>query len=102
MNPPTAFAVIAGAGTGLGLVWIVVGLRMPPPRPRRRWLTPARPEHVPLRLAAAACFAVGVGAVTRWPVGAVLAGAAAWWMPRVLGPDRLHHQQVARIEAIAS
>ncbi len=41
------------------------------------------------------------GALTRWPVGAVLAGLAAWSLPRLLGPDRITAARVARLEAIA-
>ncbi|WP_275294523.1 type II secretion system F family protein [Amycolatopsis sp. La24] len=42
------------------------------------------------------------GAVTGWIVGAVLAAAAVWFLPRLVGPDRAHRRRVARIEAIAS
>ncbi|HZB32923.1 MAG TPA: type II secretion protein F, partial [Streptosporangiaceae bacterium] len=55
-----------------------------------------------LRLVVAIGCAVIAGAVTRWPVGAVLAGLAVWWLPRLLGPDRHHEQHLARIEAVAS
>jgi tight adherence protein B len=41
------------------------------------------------------------GAITGWPAGALLAGAAAWALPRVLGPDRANTGRVARFEAIA-
>ncbi|GAA1020487.1 hypothetical protein GCM10009565_09280 [Amycolatopsis albidoflavus] len=50
------------------------------------------------------CAGAGVltGVVTGWIVGAVLAAAAAWFLPRLVGPDRTHRRRVARIEAIAS
>jgi Flp pilus assembly protein TadB len=97
----TAVAVLLGTGTGLGLVLIAVGLRRSAPRPRRRF-DRARLEGASVRLAVAVGCAIVAGAVTRWPIGAGLAGAAAWWTPRVLGPDRQHARRVARIEAIAS
>jgi Flp pilus assembly protein TadB len=43
-----------------------------------------------------------VGAATRWPVAAVLAGVAAWTLPTVLGPDRAHRRTLDRVEAIAA
>lgn len=55
-----------------------------------------------LRAAAAATAGTGVGVVTGWPVGAVLAGAAAWWLPRLLGPDTAGQEEAARVEAVAS
>lgn len=97
----TAYAAVLGTGTGLGLVLIVAGFRASGPRPPRRFAR-VQLEGIVVRLAAAVGCAVVVGAVTRWPVGVVLAGAAAWWMPRALGPDREHARRVARIEAIAS
>jgi hypothetical protein len=100
MTPDTAFAMMLGTGTGLGLVLIALGLRTPA-RLRRRF-SRRRWEGLSARLPAAAGGGLAVGAVTRWPVGAILAGLAAWWMPRVLGPDRGHARRVARIEAIAS
>jgi tight adherence protein B len=43
-----------------------------------------------------------VAAVTRWPVGTLLAALAAWFLPPILGPDREHARAVEKIEAIAS
>ncbi|HEY1324681.1 MAG TPA: type II secretion protein F, partial [Streptosporangiaceae bacterium] len=93
-----AVAVLLGSGTGLGLVLIAVGLRRSQPRPRRRF-DRARLEGASVRLAVTVGCAIVAGAVTRWPIGAALAGAAAWWTPWVLGPDRQHARRVARIEA---
>jgi Flp pilus assembly protein TadB len=54
------------------------------------------------RVAAILVTAAVVVAATRWPAGTVLAGLAAWFLPRVLGPDREHARVLDRIEAIAS
>jgi tight adherence protein B len=65
-------------------------------------LSPAargRPER---RSAPRVIAAMLVGAVTGWLIGAVLAGLAAWTLPRVLGPDREHAALVARFEAIGT
>jgi Flp pilus assembly protein TadB len=53
-------------------------------------------------VAATVVTAAVVAAVTRWPAGTVLAGLAAWFLPRALGPDRGHARALERIEAIAS
>jgi len=45
---------------------------------------------------------VAVGALTRWPVAAVLAGLLAWAAPALLGGGKAEAEQVARLEAIAS
>jgi Flp pilus assembly protein TadB len=102
----TALAGVLGAATGLGLVLMVCGLRR-----RRaaeedtRWrdvLERARAQATMPRIGGTLLAAVVVAAVTRWPAGTILAGLAAWFLPRVLGPDRAGEQAVRRIEAIAS
>ncbi|MEE2038932.1 hypothetical protein Q8791_17070 [Nocardiopsis sp. CT-R113] len=40
--------------------------------------------------------------VTGWPVGAVLAAAAGWWMPALLGPDTTAQTEADLAEALAS
>ncbi|WP_216211057.1 type II secretion system F family protein [Amycolatopsis aidingensis] len=55
-----------------------------------------------LRVTVVVGAGVLTGAVTGWVVGAVLAAAAVWFLPRLVGPDRAHKHRVARIEAIAS
>ena len=54
------------------------------------------------RVAATLVTMAVVAAVTRWPSGTVLAGLAAWFLPRALGPDREHARALERIEAIAT
>ncbi len=95
---PLLLGVVCAAGIAL----IADGARRrqpgPPPPPRRpAWTTRDR-----TRLAAAVAAALGVAVLTRWPVGALLAGIAVYTLPRVLGPDREHKHILARIEAVAT
>jgi len=102
----TATAGILGALAGLGVLLIITGLRhaaAPEPGPRLSQLAGRiRQEATMPRVAATLAVAAVVAAVTRWPAGAVLAGLAAWFLPRVLGPDREHARALERIEAIAT
>ncbi|MCP2338910.1 type II secretion system F family protein [Actinomadura rupiterrae] len=102
MDAVTALAALLGVGAGLGLLAIWGGLRR---RPRTLRLRPGRgllPRRSPLRLVAVVGAGVVAAAFTRWPVAALLAAAAGWWLPELLGPDRAYAAAVARIEAIAS
>ncbi len=95
-------AALLGAGFGLGLVLVWVGWRgTDRPRPARQGGL-GKVDRVNLRLALAIGLAVVVGAATRWPVGAVLAGLAGWGAPGLLGGARAQQAAVGRIEAIAS
>jgi tight adherence protein B len=102
----TATVGILGALAGLGVVLIVAGLRRtgtPQPSPRLSQVAArVRQEATMPRVAATLVTAAVVAAVTRWPAGTVLAGLAAWFLPRALGPDRQHARAVERIEAIAT
>jgi Flp pilus assembly protein TadB len=86
-------------------VWLVVlgarGVAFSPPI-RWRAAEPGERQRRMIRLAIAAGVGVVTGAVTGWPVGAVLAGVGAWLLPRLLGRDRDHDRQLARIEAVAA
>jgi tight adherence protein B len=97
----TALAVACGTGIGLGLVAIVAGLRGAPFPTFRRAHWRISSQKLTARLAGALAAAVLVGALTGWPIGAVLAAGAAWTLPGLLGggPSRTH--SVARVEAIA-
>ncbi|WP_236568036.1 type II secretion system F family protein [Nocardiopsis sp. FR6] len=59
-------------------------------------------RQVWLRAAGAVVAGAVVGVVTGWPVGAVLAAAAGWWMPALLGPDNTAQAQADLAEALAS
>lgn len=53
---------------------------------------------------AAVTLAVGVlvGAVTGWPVGALLAAVAAGCLPPLLGPDKTAQERTEKLEAVAA
>ncbi|MFY1674038.1 type II secretion system F family protein [Plantactinospora sp. WMMB334] len=96
------FALLA-AGVGLALLLLVDGLRGRPER--RRAPRAARRAGLGLavvRLAGVVGVAAVVGAVTRWPVAALLAGVAVYALPAVIGPDRAQKRNLARVEAIAA
>jgi Flp pilus assembly protein TadB len=98
-------ALVALLGVGFGAGWLALAAGVLPGRPG-----PAVPlvrlprlsRELLLRAGAAVGCAALVAGVTRWPVGAVLAGLAAWSLPGVLGSDRHHRQALARTEAVAS
>jgi hypothetical protein len=102
----TALAAVLGAGAGLGLILVVAGLRGAPaataaaPANVRRWRPAA--GHAGWRIAVAAGAAVVVGAATRWPVGAILAGLAGWAVPGLWAGRGAEAAATARIEAIAT
>ena len=60
------------------------------------------PAGAVLRATALAAAGLVVGVITGWVVGALLAATTVWLLPRLIGPDRVHAQQLARIEAIAA
>jgi protein-S-isoprenylcysteine O-methyltransferase Ste14 len=62
----------------------------------------ARSGRTLARLALIGVAAVFVLAMTGWLVGAVLAGAAAWVLPGILGGKAERESAIARTEAIAS
>jgi len=101
MTGTTAISAVLGLGLGAGLWLIVLGIRGTDVSPRRRRPADAARARARMILLALAVAAV-VGLVTRWPAAALLAGLGAWWLPRLLGPDRTHAARLARIEAIAS
>lgn len=97
----SALAALCGVVVGLGCVlvlagWRGVALRRPTLVVQKRTI-----ERRTLRLACAVGAAVIVGAVTGWPVGALLAGAAAWGAPTLLSGTKGRAAAVARIEAVA-
>jgi len=98
-------SVLCGLMAGGGLWLAVTGLRRVD-RPDawgvvvrwQRWWT----RVTSYRLAAAIAAGLTVGAVTRWPVAAILAGLLAWAAPVLLGSGKAEEQHVAKLEAIAS
>lgn len=100
-----AIAGLLGGLAGLGIVLVITGMwHADAETEQREWkpLTKLRQQATMPRVAGIVIAAAAVGAVTRWPIGAVLAGLAAWFLPRALGPDCAHAQALERIEAVAS
>ncbi|MET7949421.1 type II secretion system F family protein [Micromonospora sp. NPDC005324] len=106
-------AALLGAGTAFGLLLLAVGLTRRDAGPadldatldtesRLSRLASARGPVDRRRVALCLAIGVVVAVVTRWPVAAALAGAGAWVLPAIIGPDRDHARRVARIEAIAT
>lgn len=102
----SALAMTVGAGLGLGVVLVAWGLRprsgdsstsrrvpSSPPAERRQ---PPDPRRVALAVASAAAVIV----VTGWPVLAVAAGAAAWWLSG--RETHTEHTAIERTEALAT
>ncbi|TQS42764.1 type II secretion system F family protein [Cryptosporangium phraense] len=103
MSSSPALAGLLGAVAGLGLVLIAVGLTptAPPERPIRfpRW---RRGSDFARRIALVLTASLLAVLLTRWPIAGLLVGAAVWFTPAVLGPDRATAAAVARAEAIAT
>ena len=113
----TGLAGLGGALAGLGLVllaltWIpataagdfLAALAVPPGRRMTR--TSCRTGINPSRVFIRRSVPVGVAAlivavVTRWPVGAVLAGIAAGALPGLLGGGKAAERGNARLQALA-
>ena len=102
----TALAAVFGAGAGVGLILVVAGLRGADAAPADSVANPLRwrpaVEHLGARLSGALAAAVVVGAVTRWPVGALLAGLAGWATPALWAGRGAEAAATARIEAVAT
>ena len=102
----TALAAVFGAGAGLGLILVVAGLRATPADTAAKAANVSRwwpvVEHAGWRLAVAVGAAVVAGAVTRWPVGAILAGLAGWAVPGLWAGRGAEAAATARVEAIAA
>ena len=99
----TALMALLGAGAGLGLVLVMAGLRPTAsvaPR-RRQLLSGLRRDRLVGRLGLAAGAGVVIGALTGWPVAAVLAAAGGYALPTLLAGRGERTRQVARTEAIA-
>jgi len=94
-------AALLGAGVAAGLLLVADGMRRRPRDNHRHQPLRLSREQM-LRLGGCVAVAAVVGAVTRWPVGAVLAGVACGVLPRLLGRDRAHQAALARTEAVAA
>jgi Flp pilus assembly protein TadB len=95
-----------GLGSGLGAWLVIDGLTR-----RRRPAGGGSGSQLWRRIASGGTTAAAAGAVTaatvigawtRWPVAAVLAGAAAWALPGLLTGARRQQEAQRRLEAIAT
>ncbi|WP_436499571.1 type II secretion system F family protein [Actinokineospora sp. HUAS TT18] len=94
---PAALSAILGAGAGIGVLLIVAGWRG-----KTRIRLPRTNRLTRVRAAVTASIGGAAWLITGWPVAAILAAAGAWTLPHILGPDRHHQRQLARVEAIAT
>ena len=100
-------AGVLGALFALGVVTFVVAMRPVAPGEIRQRPAPTagartRVEHLVLRLALGVSAAVIVGAVTRWPMAALLVGLAGFLAPSLLGGESQRKTRLARVEAVAA
>lgn len=102
----TAAAALLGALFAVGVVTLFVALRpvapadVPPPKPERASLG-RQVENFTIRLALGLGAAVVIGAVTRWPMAALLVGIAGFMAPSMLGGGAARQAKLDRIEGIA-
>jgi tight adherence protein B len=101
--------LLLGAIFGLGVTLFIVAMRPVEPHEvvgKRRLPTisdtRAQLSQLSMRLALGLATAVLIGAVTRWPMAALLLGIAAFMAPTLLGGGALRQARLRRIEAIAA
>jgi tight adherence protein B len=103
-------AGLLGALCAVGAVTFVVAMRPVAPREvraRKSGKTRSKQlssqfEHFTLRLALGFAAAVVIGALTRWPMAALLCGIAGFMAPSMLGGQAARKAQLDRIEAVAA
>ena len=104
----TPIIAVFGAVFGLGIVSIGLALRPVAPgevAPRRQGSEvplSTRVENFTLRLALGLFGAVVIGAITWWPMAALIAGVAGFMAPSILGGGAARQERLARTEAIAA
>lgn len=103
----TAVVAVLGATFGLGLVTIVYGSVRRPDREVQAGAVRSLMERLPenwtkRRVTVAGVTGIAVGALTAWPVAAVLTTAALLTLPGLLGPDRQASRRTERMEALAT
>jgi hypothetical protein len=101
----TFVAALLGLLAAGGLCLAVAGFRGVDPLD---WRPPVSTRPLPgserllVRVAIAVFVSVVVGALTGWPVGAILAGLGAWVLPKVTGTKVDREASLAKVEGIAA
>jgi len=103
----TLIGGLLGAIAGFGLFLFIQGWRgaLTTPTPKTKAgaaLGSEGTDGLDRRIGIAAVIGLVVWFVTGWPVGTVLAIAAGWWGPGIIGDRRKRSNQIAKTEAIAS
>jgi tight adherence protein B len=105
---PTSLLVFGalGLGAGTGLVILLTSLRRDEPGIPgvpwwQRWRARFREQRSLRWVIAAIAVAILVVALTGWVVGALIAAAAIWYLPRLLVSGREAEQRIEMIEAVA-
>ncbi|MBV8160158.1 MAG: pilus assembly protein TadB [Acidimicrobiia bacterium] len=115
----TVLALLAGTGCGLGALFVFFGLREQPQgqgqghgRGQGRWRWRDRvaanarsrrgDQQGTKRVVVAVSIGLAVAAITKWPVGGLLASALAGSWHTLFGQKSTAAAEVARIEAIAT
>ncbi|WP_324618017.1 type II secretion system F family protein [Streptomyces dysideae] len=98
---------VLGAIFGLGLVTIVYGAVRCPDGEERAGIGRRLTERLPgswtkRRVTVAVVTGIATGALTAWPVAAVLTTAALLTLPGLLGPDGQAARRTERMEALAT
>jgi Flp pilus assembly protein TadB len=96
-----ALVALASMALAGGVVLLVLALRGRPAPPTQRAGARRGPDDLRLRTGLAAGAALAVALLTRWPVGALLAGALGWAWPGLFATKKASRQAIDRIEAIA-
>lgn len=106
VNASVAGPALAGALLGAGTAAAAYAVALHPWRDLCRRPAEWIGSGLGRQRAVRAAGALGAGALaawaTSWPVAALIAAAAVWWLPRLLGPDRAVHGEAERIEAVAA
>lgn len=103
----TMLAGVLGALFALGVVLFAVAMRPVAPDEIPKRAQPSvsartRFENLVLRVALGVGCAVVVGAITRWPMAALLLGLAGFLAPSLLGGEAQRKAKLERVEAVAS
>jgi hypothetical protein len=100
-------AGLLGACVAVGVVTFVVAMRpvapgeIPDPTPPGAADHSPKLENLTLRLALGLSVGLIVGLVTRWPMAALLVGAAGFMAPSMVGGGAARKAKLDRIEAMA-